>query len=152
MSKSTSYISDFEKLYNTKDNVNIIPTGNNVLVRTEVTIKTVTSKIIMPDSVKEKKDPNAPDGMIKIERFIHDISPDAEVMVAAGSRVEINTRQESIVSARLKIGVHTIHAYDMILDNMFNGADKILDEKYPTYKVIFYDMMPSNLIIGSYTD
>jgi len=152
MKKNTAYISDFEKLYNTVDNVNIMPTGNNVLIRTEVTIKTVTSKIIIPDAVKEKQDPNAPEGMIKIERFVHDISPDAEVMVSAGTRVEINTRQESIVSARLNIGVHSIDAYNLILDNMFTGADKILNEKYPTYKVIFYDMMPSNLIIGKYTD
>jgi hypothetical protein len=152
MRKQTAYISDFEKLYNSKDNVNIIPTGNYVLIRTEVTIKTVTSKIIIPDAIKSKQDPNAPEGMIKIERFVHDISPDAEVMVEAGSRVEINTRQESIVSARLDIGVHTMDAYGLILDNMFNGADKILNDKYPTYKVMFYDLMPSNLIIGTYNN
>lgn len=151
MKRTTLTIADFEKLYNTVDNITFIPSGNNVLIRTEVTINTVKSKIILPDAIKAKQDPNAPEGMVKIERFVHDISPDAEVMVSANSRVEINTRQEAMVAARLDFGVHTLNAYDMILDNMFVGADKLLNEKYPTYKVMFYDIMPSNFILGYFS-
>lgn len=149
MVNKTTTINDLKALISIEDNIDFIPIGDNVLVKTEVKIKTVKSRIILPDAVIEKQDPNLPEGFISLTRTIKSIGENVN-NIPVGVKVEINSKQEAIVGIRLDLSAHTVAAYKHIIDNMVRGLDKILEVDYPTHTIIFYDSIPSHLIVGYY--
>lgn len=152
MSTEFKTIADLQAIISIEEEIKFTPLNGNILIRSELlfdTVKARTSSIItLNDKGLEDKDKTGK-GFIKGKFFIEALPEENYLGLKVGDEVILNHQlfeQMSIVYDK-----HLAKTYKKHLDiiNAIRATlDKTLKEKCPTFTAIYYDIVPTMVLVG----